>query len=465
MRSNIKFNRQFLLVDYLILIVNLTFCCLYLILSLNNRISHDDFYSMYIVEEFGVLNGVKLIYNQWCTRYMALIISFLVTYLLKFKLSLFIYQIFLFFFGTYSIFFLLKSICENLKYPFFKIKLINYSLLLLGGMFYCSFNIGETWFWLSSSCTYLLSLIVLIFSVGLIINVNKSLIHFFFLALCGFYIGGSNGTLSLIILFSVCFITILQAFYKYRLSKNFIYSNLIKKIIVFNLFVQIAFLLLYLGKGNEIRSSYFKDISILNAVVLNLKFSAILLLKLVLKVLPFSFIFSIAFSNFLQERTIKINTKYLMNNIFISSLLLVLFIYIFQLPITYKTQDIGANRTIYPISLATFLTCIYVIYLLFSVLQKQQLINLISVLSLLILISFNSYQIYNQYSITSNYSKSFDKRIIDINKQKKSTIIYIKPLPKPGYLHSAEISKDTAHFTHRQIKLGLKLKSEIRFSD
>ena len=63
-----KIINQLSLIDYLIVVANVIFIGLYFVLSFNNRISHDDFYSMYIVEEFGVIDGVSLIYNQWCTR-------------------------------------------------------------------------------------------------------------------------------------------------------------------------------------------------------------------------------------------------------------------------------------------------------------------------------------------------------------------------------------------------------------
>ena len=81
--------------DFLFIISNVIFIALYIIVAINNRISHDDFYSIYIVENFGIIEGAKLIYNNWCTRYVALIISFSTTAMLKYNGILFLYQILL----------------------------------------------------------------------------------------------------------------------------------------------------------------------------------------------------------------------------------------------------------------------------------------------------------------------------------------------------------------------------------
>ena len=145
--------------DFLFIISNVIFIALYIIVAINNRISHDDFYSIYIVENFGIIEGAKLIYNNWCTRYVALIISFSTTAMLKYNGILFLYQTLLLALAIFSIFTLLKSLTKNtLKLTYF--HLLNYSVFLSAAIFYCSFNISETWFWLSSNCTYLLSTII-----------------------------------------------------------------------------------------------------------------------------------------------------------------------------------------------------------------------------------------------------------------------------------------------------------------
>ena len=74
---------------------NIIFIILYIILSINNRIAHDDYYSIYTVNKIGVIDSVIYQYNDWCTRYISVFVSFSVAGLLQYKYTLFIYNILL----------------------------------------------------------------------------------------------------------------------------------------------------------------------------------------------------------------------------------------------------------------------------------------------------------------------------------------------------------------------------------
>ena len=140
-------------------------------------------------------------------------------------------------------------------------------------------------------------------------------------------------------------------------------------------------------------------------------------------------------------------------------------IYLFQLPISYKTQDIGADRTLYPIAIITFILFIYIFYQLDKTIVKNKKgFNKLKSISLVIVIFLNAFQLYTQKQISETYSKSFDKRISQIRKQLDNNQIVLEPLADPGFLHSAEISEKSSHFTQKQLKLGLKIKGKIKLN-
>ena len=444
--------------DVLFLTANAIFIFLYVILSVNNRISHDDFYSIYIVENFGVIEGMQLIYNNWCTRYIALLISFSITALLKFKGSLIIYQILLLLVASSSIYYLLNSLKKHLSCSIEKFQQINYSLFLSSALFYCSFNIGETWFWLSSNCTYLFSLIVMIGSLATCLTGRKNILSVIILIVSAFIIGGSNGTLSLFSLILISLVLLVSYIKKINFT---ISSSYLSLTIIFYLSLHFAFILMYIGNGNDLRSSYFKEIGILNALIFNFKYCGIFILKVIPTIIPYSILFSIPIMLINNDKSISLK-KYMMKFL-ISFFCFLAIIYVFQLPITYKTQDIGAPRTLYPLAVFTFIFFSYNMYQIGKTLNNRKFFKkIISVLALLIIVSLNVYELYNQQQITSKYSKAYDIRLLQINEAIDNNLILLEPLPDAGFLHSAEISIEPNHYTNKQLKLGLQIKGEVK---
>ena len=451
--------------DFLIIISNLFFCGLYFVLSINNRISHDDFYSIYIVEKFGVIEGVKLLYNQWCTRYVSLLISFFITSLLRFKITLIIYQLFLFTVSSISTFLLLEKLKKYISDSLSKVQLINYSIFINSAIFYCSFDIGQTWFWLSSNCTYLLSCVILIFSISTIISDNKSYLSFISIVLSGIIIGGSNGTLSFILLLLLTCIFTNEIFKKNKIFGIQLKSIRLKKWITLYISIHLSFVILYLGNGNEIRASFFQEINVFKALIDNFKYSGIILVKKIPSIIPYCLLFSLGFNTIFKSSKKRISSRSFFKKLIFSMVIFLTTIYLFQLPISYKTQDIGADRTIYPIAIITFILFIYIFYQLDkTIVRNKKGFNKLKITSLLIVIFLNIFQLYTQKQISESYSKSFDKRMSQIRKQLDNNQIVLEPLADPGFLHSAEISEKSSHFTQKQLKLGLKIKGKIKLN-
>ena len=74
-----------------------------------------------------------------------------------------------------------------------------------------------------------------------------------------------------------------------------------------------------------------------------------------------------------------------------------------------------------------------------------------------LVIVLNPFELFKQSKISSEYSKAFDQRLLQINNEIDNDLIILKTLSKSGYIHYDEISISSKYFTHEQLKKGLKL--------
>ncbi len=435
---------------------NIIFIILYIILSINNRIAHDDYYSIYTVNKIGVIDSVIYQYNDWCTRYISVFVSFSVAGLLQYKYTLFIYNILLLTLFITAIYYSIYAHRKllNKSTPNDKLQILNYATFIVSAIFYTSFNIGETWFWLSSNSTYLLSVIMLFFAFAFIFNAKKNIINKIIIILASLFIGGSNGALS-VILFFVIFV--LFFFYKYKKPNKIIANKLLLSFVS----LLISFTLLYLGNGNNVRGAFFNQISVFESFILNIKMTAIILLFRVPNILIYVLLFTIP-SYYVFTNTKSISRSTFIKRSLVSTGVLLLLLFFFQLPITYKTQDVAAIRTLFPISILFF---VYGLYLVYNI-RQVELFRLRIPLSfiklvLVCIILFNTWNLATQYKITQNYADKYDKRIEYINQMSNMDTLILEPLPNSGFLYSSEISFDSEHYTNQQLKKGLQTKSEL----
>ena len=162
--------------------------------------------------------------------------------------------------------------------------------------------------------------------------------------------------------------------------------------------IHIAFIVMYIGKGNEIRESFFEEISIYAALLLNIKYTGIIVLKIIPEILPYCIIFSLAISTYLTPtipiRSLKSGVK----NIFICFVLFGVLIFLFQLPISYKTQDLGADRTLYPVAITTLMVFTYFFSQIILVLSlNSKYIQILTIFCLGTIVAINSFQFYQQF--------------------------------------------------------------------
>jgi hypothetical protein len=314
---------------------------------------------------------------------------------------------------------------------------------------------------LCSTSTYLWSNAFLLLGISGLLSTSKSIRSHIFTTIPFIYIGGSCGPLSLITL--VILITLgIAAFYnliKFDDKRTF----LIKILLAFSTCL-IAFSILFMAEGNVHRSSFFKEIGLVESFILNIKMTGIILLKRV----PFSLLLCLIFCSPLLLINSKPkedkSVKNIWKKIVLLSFIYCLLIFLFQWSITYKTQDVGAFRTLFFVNLLTLFYSAAVSYLLGNKLQKLRKFVIVEFpIALFAATVVFGILLYGQSYITSEYAFTYDNRIQFVKKNcTHNQTLLLDPLTKSGLLYSAEISRDPLFFSNQHFKAGLKINCDVR---
>ncbi len=282
-------------VQVLLLLSNAIFLLLIGTLSYYNRLAQDDFHFLHNIKQWGIIGSTQYEYGNWGTRWMASLAnhSVLTLYQINEK-TLFIVGILnlcLFTGGIYLLIENLNKIYSFLADPIIWWK-INISLFIVNGIFYSTIRIDETWFWVCATYSYLLSVIMLCWGLAWILHPSKNILLSIIGCMSFVYVGGSCGPLALITLFAfVLFIVAIKtsnspAFLQLLRTKS-------NKVILAGIICLLAFIILYLGEGNTIRESYFKDITLIEAIMLNVKTTGMILLLRLPNIVIYLIIFTI----------------------------------------------------------------------------------------------------------------------------------------------------------------------------
>ncbi len=447
----------------LIAFSNILFVGLYCILAIHNRYAKDDFFYWDSVQNNGVLQTVAFQYNHWCSRFFSVAINCFILSISPFQFKTPIYSICILALFVLANYCVIRAIANKKNVVLTPFEALNFSIFLCICFFFGAFHIGETWFWLASSTTYLLSTIMSLFLLPLLMKQNPTKKEMFIVIILSLYIGGANEMLSFVLMLIMSTIALTNVFKSnllifIRLSKpqlNLLYWSIISMLFT------LAFV--YFSPGVKLRSTFFEEISVLEAIIINFKMSYRVLKKTVLYVLPALLIFSIPVVYLIHIKfTPQIKSPFL--TMLFSSLSGLIFIYIFQLPITYKTVDLAANRTLYPLTIIFFVLGVIFLIAFFQIVSSSSLSKNLALLSLWGIVCFNLYQVQNQYRLTKKYSKAYDERMILLKNlsNKNMDEIYLNPLPNSGWLFSAEIDPNGHHFVNYHLMNALGITTTLK---
>ena len=334
------------------------------------------------------------------------------------------------------------------------------SLFFIDALFYSSFNINESWFWLCSTSTYSLSLAMAILGFTLLLSKQLSLRKYVLLAISFAYVGGSSGSLALMVML---FLAILVLYLFFHVGSRQYLKQLWPAYFIAFLAVGIAFIILYNGKGNELRSQFFQKITVPEVLFLTIKKTGIIFLKRIPSVLVYVVLFAIAMQYYLVRRPVPEKKSSTLIRIIYLTLAFSMLVFLHQLSITYKIQDVAAYGSLLPISLYSLVYFTLVFYVLFrSGIFNKSFKKVLFMLCFVSIAGLNSYHLIAQQIKLTKYSREYTERInylISHRHQQSPLIVF--PLPDSGWLKSAEISSEPSYFANRYLKAGLQLKSDV----
>src|SRR5207249_2331990 len=109
----------------------------------------------------GVWRCMSDLYYGYSGRWTAYLLTGWIVSLNAFKYYHFVINCVTLFTLSFVLYFLLKKILTNkLNIQLSKKLILLYAILLTCSLFFSSYSIGETWFWLVQVCTYLWSIIM-----------------------------------------------------------------------------------------------------------------------------------------------------------------------------------------------------------------------------------------------------------------------------------------------------------------
>jgi hypothetical protein len=444
---------------------NILFLLLYATLCFNNRLTPDDFHFLSTVREFGIIDGTIYEYNSWSTRWISVLLNHSVLQVFQHtEYALFIFGLFNLIIFIFVILLLIRNLNrlwdKDRKYdPWFILSL---SVFIVNAIFVSTIRINETWFWLCSSCTYLWSVMMFVLGVAWLINGRKNILFSIAGCLAFVYVGGSCDPFAVITMLSLAGIIVLIGFNILRIPVP--KRLLIMRCVLALFFCLTSFIVLYSGPGIRARENYFQDISMISAVLLNFKMTGIILLKRLPSVLPLAALFCLPafyWGTMLMKSTADKNWK-------IKTLLLTigyfLIIFLYQLPVTYKTQDVGAYRALFPVSIFTIVYFGWLFFLIGkNVRTGKRLVKMIVLFSFAASCLVNGYCYFRQAGTVHYYSSAYDQRIRFVKQNPpQNPPLMLEPLPPSGMIYSAEITSDTSNFLNQYFKEGLNLKFSVR---
>ncbi len=442
---------------------SLLFLYLFLLVASFGNLAADDFHFLDNANHFSLLEATQHEYPNGSFGYFSvfLIQSFLKIFPLNRVASLFfLFNFVVWLLVTYQLVHRLsKKHILRLRTRRFTSKFLM-SLFLIAALFYSSFSINESWFWLCSTSTYSLSLAMAILGFTLLLSKHLSLFNYILLVVSFAYVGGSSGPLALMVLL---FLVLLILYLLFPIDRRPYLKQLWPAYLIAFLAVGMAYTIQYHGKGNELHSQFFHKISVPEVLVLNAKMTGIIFLKRVPSVLAYAMLFGIALQYYLVRRPVPEKKSSTLIRIIYLTLVFVLLVYLHQLSITYKTQDVAAYRALLPISLYTLVYFTLVFYVLFrSGIFTKAFKKGLFLLCFVSITGMNGYHLIEQQIKLTKYSREYTKRInyLISHKHQQSPLL-VTPLPDSGWLKSAELSGNPNNPMNRYLKAGLQLNAEV----
>lgn len=443
------------------------FLALILMLCMHFRISTDDYYYLSEIEQKGVLNIISYSYFKWSGRFAGCtVMNSLFSLLHAYPHSFSLIPLSTFILLIIGVYLLISRLGEIYSFPMSVFEKSVLCLSFTALLFFMSFDIGETWFWCSSTGCYAFNILAFIWGLFFILHPRNTFFIFSGILVCFVFIGGSAEVYAF---FFLLFLSIF-IFHRYKNTVGKFSDSLNhKKLLVGFAALMVSFIILLIAPGNYLRDQLLPPHRFFFSFFIAGKSLIKFFVFYIPSHLPYLLAFSLPF--FFAGRAFKYasDKKYEMRFSFFlkrSSLFFASFLVLFSYVTAYLMSETGPARLWF---LVTFLFSVYCCMLFFyagySFILSEKASRITRSGGTFLATIILCYCLIHQFKLVSRYSTSFDereKRLTDFNlRVKTDTVLAIPPLPPSGMLYPADITADASHYKNQHLRQGYKLQFQV----
>lgn len=458
----------------LLLFSNLLYLLFILVIGYHNIPQADDYCFIEVNKNYGFFGSIGWWYSNWQGRVMPYIfINFFLGVYTRFG-TLFPYTLFITFVYIFSIYSLLKKIINPKDSVLSRLFILGLSLTVFNTFLLFHFD-TSTFFWINVSTMYFGGVAFFLLGVNQIFSKSKGILSYVVLIFSFLYAGSSSehfGLISLILL-GVMLFTIFFGRDKLTVEKR----KIIERKLLLSLTVGVvAFLIMYLAPGNNIRRAQFPHLSIMEAIKQTPTAINYLIFLMIparisyLFIVLFSFVFAGAyFGNKTNKEKKSGNIVILFFCVLIGVLVLTQFLFI------YALSHSGPSRAYVHLSVLFVIAAAGLGFMIGSAASVTAAIHYLLVYIVAIIILLVSvYQIKSSLYPTINYTKSVNERMGVLQRIKSTNYQGVFKLDslkvsKNNFLLNSEIAKNpldsTNMFINNCIEGALDLKFKVELKD
>lgn len=446
-------------------VIGIMFTFFFLGLSYFNRFATDDYFFIYAARELGILDCVKQCYMNFSGRWLAYALTTALMNFYDLPYFLFCFNSMLFILFLLVFLKLIKQLFQQLSIELESSKLVQFALLFFAGVFFTCFDKAESWFWYTSVCSYLISLLAFLFCIQLIFSESINAIHFVLLFILTAYIGGASESFAFSFLFLLS-LAILLTYSKQHQLINLLKKSTRNKLLFSSIVLLLSFAITAIAPGNYERVSLLPKPEPLAQMFQPVKSMAHLMAYSIIPNLHHFFLFTIPwyFIGLNYREKEQTSFKLSISKLLLLFILVMFFCLIFMLPGILILHETPPGRALSLVSFFLYLILSLSFFLLGRKLVfKPKGLNLIAKIYGCFMIVYLPFYMGNQLLVASNYAEAVDQRMIEISKgREKGKDIVLSALPASGFIYSAELSQEADFHSNQHLQHALKLDSPVR---
>ena len=442
----------------------LVFLASFMAVSINQRLAADDFHYLLKVNEIGI--GVYSLLLQPLEHEMGIFhFSSIVPKTFGLNSVILVANCFSIMFGLLSVQSLIKGLMSVTKIEVSRVKQWLISGYILMVIFLITFDKADTWFWLSSTPSYLWGCFAAILGGSLLLKPRNSVVRFVYIAVVFLYVGGSSESVALSTIIALCYLGFITKKETQTITINR------KALHLATIVCLVSFGITLIGPGLDVRKEYLPQypisdkflVGLWNYVRFNFKEIPLVLPLVILAVAPFG----ILGRKQLRFQLITIREIFWANKKLWG--LADLTIAIIALSLALVMGEMGPTRTWLPITFIVVAVAVFVAYQLGTwvyIKSNGKLIHLV-VGAQILLFSFQGWSGYTQVRTTNQYAVAVDERMKTIASHESiwGDVLVLNKLPESGWIFSSEITSDTAHFSNNHLELFFANKHNLAIKE